>query len=164
MIDTMAHDIKIRHQNRKTLMMRATRQGLEVYVPLWLKKDSPQVQRFVAEGIEKLADKVPPTPPQQTSPDELRAMVYEWAERIGVQPGRISLRPMQRKWGSCSQGTNITLNTALTWLPRHLAEYIVLHELVHLRVFNHGKDFKAMMARYMPDWKTRDQELDHYHP
>jgi predicted metal-dependent hydrolase len=160
----MTEDIKIRHQHRKNLMMRATRSGLEVYVPLWLKKDSPQVQRFIDEGIKKLADKVPPTPPQQTSTEEIRGMVMEWAKRIGVQPGRITLRSMQRKWGSCSQRTQITLNTALTWLPRHLAEYVILHELAHLKLFNHGKEFKTLMGQHMPDWETRDRELDDYHP
>lgn len=156
--------ITIRHQNRRSLMMRAVRGGIEVYVPLWLKKDSPQVRRFIDEGIKKLADKVPPTPPQQTSPDELRALVRVWAQRIGVEPGKITLRTMQRKWGSCSGRQNITLNTSLTWLPRPLAEYVILHELVHLRVFNHGKDFKALMSRHMPDWQARDQALDQYQP
>ncbi|MBZ0302689.1 MAG: M48 family metallopeptidase [Anaerolineae bacterium] len=144
--------------------MRATRGGFEVYVPLWIKKDSPQVRRFIEEGLRKLADQVPPVLPQQTSPDELRALAQTWAERIGVQPGKISLRPMQRKWGSCSGRQNITLNTALTWLPRPLAEYVILHELVHLRVFNHGKDFKALMSQHMPDWRARDRDLDQYHP
>jgi len=154
----------IRHQNRRNLMMRTVRGGIEVYVPLWLKKDDPQVRRFIAEGLKKLADKVPPTPPEQTSPDELRALVHLWAERIGAQPGKITLRPMQRKWGSCSGRQNITLNTALTWLPRHLAEYVILHELVHLRVFNHGREFKALMRQHMPDWQARDRELDQFHP
>ena len=160
----MNQNVTIRLQHRKNLLMKATRDGLVVYVPLWLKKNSPEVQNFIAEGIVQLADKVPPTPPQQTSPDDLRNLVHEWAERIGVQPGRITLRPMQRKWGSCSQRTNVTLTSALTWLPRHLAEYVILHELVHLRVFNHGKEFKTMMSQHMPDWQSRDRELDLYHP
>ena len=145
-------------------MMRAVRGGIEVYVPLWIKKDSRQVQQFIEQGMQQLADKVLPPLPEQTSPDELRAMVHEWASRVGVEPGKITLRAMQRKWGSCSRGTNITLNTSLTGVPRHLAEYVILHELVHLRVFNHGKDFKAEMTRHMPDWADRDRELDQFHP
>ena len=145
-------------------MMRAVRGGIEVYVPLWIKKDSRQVQQFIEQGMQQLADKVLPPLPEQTSPDELRAMVHEWASRVGVEPGKITLRAMQRKWGSCSRGTNITLNTSLTGVPRHLAEYVILHELVHLRVFNHGKDFKAEMTRHMPDWAERDRELDQFHP
>jgi hypothetical protein len=135
-----------------------------VYVPLWIKKDSRQVKQFIEQGMQQLADKVPPPLPEQTSPDELRAMVHEWASRIGVEPGKITLRTMQRKWGSCSRGTNITLNTSLAGVPRHLAEYVILHELVHLRVFNHGKDFKAEMTKHMPDWAERDRELDQFHP
>lgn len=157
-------NITIRHQHRRNLMMRAVRGGIEVYVPLWLKKDSPQVRRFIDEGVKKLADKVLPTPPQQTSPDELRELVREWAQRVGVQPGKITLRTMQRKWGSCSGRQNITLNTSLTWLPRPLAEYVILHELVHLRVFNHGKEFEALMSQHMPDWQARDKALDQYQP
>jgi hypothetical protein len=71
---------------------------------------------------------------------------------------------MQRKWGSCSSRDNITLNASLTGIPPHLAEYVILHELVHLRVFNHGKDFKALMRQHMPDFRERERELDQYHP
>lgn len=153
-------EIKIRHQNRRSLMMRATRSGVEVFVPLWIKKDSREVRRFIEEGLKKLAHKIPETPPEQTSPAEIRAMVAEWAAKMGLQPGRVTLRPMQRKWGSCSSRENITLNTALTWLPRPLAEYVVVHELVHLRVFNHGPAFKQMMSDYLPDWHERERELN----
>ena len=160
----MEPDIKIRHQHRRSLMMRAVRGGIEVYVPLWLHKDDPQVRRFIEQGLRELADKVPPTPPPQHSRAELRALVREWAARVGVNPGRITFRTMQRKWGSCSSRDNITLNVSLTWLPRELAEYVILHELVHLRVFNHGKEFKAMMRQHMPDFQRREKALDDYHP
>ena len=79
---------------------------------------------------------------------------------MGLQPKRISFRDMTRKWGSCSSRENITLSTRLTWVAPHLAEYVVVHELVHLRVFNHGKDFKTMMSQFMPDWQAREKELN----
>ena len=69
---------------------------------------------------------------------------------------------MQRKWGSCSRRGHITLNTALCWLPPRLAEYVVVHELAHLRVFNHSKDFKAVLAQHLPDWEARAGELRAY--
>lgn len=156
-------DIKIKHQHRKNLMMRATRNGIEVYVPTWIKKDSRQVRQFIQEGLTKLAGKIPEKPSEQTSADAIRELVKTWAAKMDLQPKRITLRPMQRKWGSCSSRDNITLNTALTWLPYHLAEYVVVHELVHLRVFNHGPQFKAQMSLYLPDWEAREQELNRYH-
>lgn len=156
----MAQHVKVtvRHQHRRSLMMRAVHGGYEVYVPLWLKKDDPQVRRFIDEGLRKL--KLPATPPEQTTPDEVRALVAVWAARMDLQPGKVTLREMQRKWGSCSGKGNITLNTALCWLPPHLAEYVVVHELAHLRELNHGPKFKALMAQYLPDWQARERELN----
>ncbi len=159
----MTPDIKIRHQHRKNLMMRATRNGIEVYVPTWVKKDSRRVRQFIQEGLTKLEGKIPETPAEQTSADEIRAMASDWAAKMDLYPKRITLRPMQRKWGSCSSRENITLNTALTWLPRHLAEYVVVHELVHLRVFNHGPQFKAQMSQYLPNWEACEKELNEFH-
>jgi len=152
------HNIRIHRQNRRSLVMKRTPVGLVVFIPRWLKPDSPQVRAFIEEGIRKLGTPAPTI--EQTSATELRAMVKRWAKQIGVTPGRVQIRDMYQKWGSCSSRGNISLNTALCTLPRELAEYVVLHELVHLRVFNHGKEFKAMMSAYMPDWHKREQELD----
>lgn len=154
------HTVTIRRQHRTSLMMRLVPGGIEVFIPRWMKEDSPKVHTFIQSGLEKLGGSVPPIPAEQTSREQIEGMVNVWAKHIGVQPGRIQFRTMSRKWGSCSSRDNITLNSRLTWLPAHLAEYVVLHELVHLKVFNHGKEFKAMMSAHMPDWVERERELD----
>ncbi len=156
---TVTPPVKIRRQNRHNLMIRATPDGYEVFIPHWMRPESREVQRFIKQALKQLDGRIPPPPPEQTSQEAIQAMVDEWAARIGVEPGRVQFRTMTRKWGSCSIRGNITLNTRLTWLPPHLAEYIVCHELVHMREFNHGQPFKAMMTAYMPDWKTREAEL-----
>lgn len=152
------NNIRIHRQNRRNLVMKRTPVGLVVFIPRWLKPDSPQVRQFIAAGVARLG--LPAPAVEQTSRAELRALVDRWAERLGVQPGRVQFRAMYRKWGSCSSRGSITLNTALLSLPPALAEYVVLHELVHLRVFNHGKDFKALMSAHMPDWQERQRTLD----
>ncbi len=141
-------------------MIRAVPGGFEVFIPRWMRKDNPKVRAFIQAGIEKLGEKVPPLPEAKTSQTEIKRMIRKWAKEIGVQPKRVQFREMTRKWGSCSSADNITLNTRLTWLPARLAEYVVCHELVHLRVFNHGKEFKALMSVHMPDWEARERELD----
>ncbi len=151
-------NIRIHRQRRRSLVMKRTPVGLVVFIPRWLKPDSPQVRAFIEEGIRKLG--LPPPAVQQTTQAEIRAMVVAWAARLGMEPGRVQFREMYRKWGSCSSRGNITLNTALCSVPRPLAEYVVLHELVHLRVFNHGREFKALMTTHMPDWLERDLALD----
>lgn len=159
----MTPEIKIHHQNRRNLMMRPTLHGVvEVFVPLWLKKDSPKVRRFIEEGLLKLEGHIPETPPEITSAEAIRQMVAEWAHKMDLQPQRVTLRPMRRKWGSCSSRDNITLNTALCWLPADLAEYVVVHELAHLKVFNHGKAFQSLLTVYLPDWRQREKRLRAY--
>ncbi len=151
-------NVRIHRQKRRSMVIKRTPVGLVVFIPRWLKPNSPQVRAFIEEGIRKLG--TPPPSTEQSSDAEIRALVATWALRVGVVPGRVQLREMYQKWGSCSSRGNITLNTALCTLPRPLAEYVVLHELVHLRVFNHGKDFKALMAAHMPDYVEREQALD----
>jgi hypothetical protein len=160
-----ANHVKIRRQNRKSLMMKRSASGVIVFIPRWLATDDPQVLAFIAEGLQKL----PPPPPaqprvQQTTTEDLLAMVDAWALRIGVQPGRVRLRAMTSRWGSCSSKGNVSLNRSLCFLPPRLAEYVVCHELVHLRVFNHSRAFKDTMSQYMPDWKARELELKGYRP
>ena len=150
-------DIKIRRQKRRSMMMRRTHAGIEVYIPHWMRPQDRRVQAFIAEGLEKL----PPAPErlEQTPAGDIRALVRQWAAHMGLSPGRITLRDMQRKWGSCSSKDNITLNTALRFLPRRLVEYVVVHELVHLLVFNHGPEFRDMMTHFLPDWEARENDL-----
>ncbi len=151
--------ITVRRQHRASLMMRPVPGGYEVFIPRWLKPGSPKVRQFIDQALLKLGSNPPPIPAEQTSRDQIFRMVDEWAVRVAVQPKRITFREMTRKWGSCSSRDNITLNTRLTWLSPHLAEYVVLHELVHLKVFNHGPDFKALMTQHLPDWRDREKSL-----
>ncbi len=153
--------IKIRRQNRKSMMMRRTLEGVEVFIPHWMKKDSRIVRQFIAGGLKKL-DKLPPPLEHEelVSPAEIRALARQWAGCMGLDPKRITLRTMSRKWGSCSSRDNITFNSALRYLPRHLVEYVIVHELVHLLIFNHGSEFRQMMTGFLPGWEEAERELN----
>ncbi len=91
--------------------------------------------------------------------DDLRWAARHWAARIGVKTAAIQLRPMRTKWASMSTAGRLTFNTDLLALPRELGEYVIVHELVHLLVPNHGRVFKSFMYAYMPDWLARDRHL-----
>ena len=92
-------------------------------------------------------------------PADLRDAVWYWADRIGVKVREIHLRQMQRKWASISMKGRLTLNTDLLNLPEALPDYVIVHELVHLLVPNHGKLFKSFMSAYLPDWEERQDRL-----
>ena len=92
-------------------------------------------------------------------PADLKETVWYWADRIGVKVREIHLREMQRKWASISMKGRLTLNTELLNLPEALTEFVIVHELVHLLVPNHGKLFKSFMSAYLPDWEERQNRL-----
>ncbi|MGI8587811.1 MAG: M48 metallopeptidase family protein [Chloroflexia bacterium] len=94
--------------------------------------------------------------------DDLRWAAVHWAARIGVHTPHIHLRAMRTKWASLSTAGRMTLNTDLLGIPTDLAEFVIVHELVHLLVPNHGKVFKSFMAAYLPDWEAREQQLRTY--
>ena len=94
------------------------------------------------------------------TPDDIREKVYFWRDKIGVEISEIQIRSMKRKWASISTNGRLTLNKELINLPNSLIEYVIVHELVHLLVPNHGKLYKAYMTSYLPDWQDREKQLD----
>lgn len=93
------------------------------------------------------------------NPTDLKSKVWQWADHIGVEVREIHIRQMRRKWASISTNGRLTLNTELLHLPQTLSEFVVVHELVHLLVPNHGKLFKGYMSAYLPDWEERQSCL-----
>lgn len=89
----------------------------------------------------------------------LKDAVCRWADHIGVEVREVHLRHMRWKWASISTNGRLTLNTELLHLPEALSDFVIVHELVHLLVPNHGKLFKGYMSAYLPDWEERQQSL-----
>lgn len=82
-----------------------------------------------------------------------RARVIATASRLGVTPHRIRVQRMRHKWGSCSLGGTLTFSRTLLRQPRAFQHVVIVHELLHLRVRNHGKLFKAWMSLHAPGWR-----------
>ncbi len=86
----------------------------------------------------------------------------ELANKHGFKYNWVFVRNQKTRWGSCSSKNNISLNAKLVKLPGKLMDYIILHELVHTRVKNHGKGFYAELGRLVTDRKLLDSELKQY--
>jgi predicted metal-dependent hydrolase len=80
---------------------------------------------------------------------ELKAEVAAWAKRIGVQPLELHIRQMRRKWGSCSTEGRVTLNRELLSASADLRREVIVEELLHLRLPNHAKLFRALKRAYL---------------
>jgi predicted metal-dependent hydrolase len=89
------------------------------------------------------------------------AILPKWNSMLGVEPDRLFVRHMKTKWGSCNpQRRFIRLNTELAKKPKECLEYILAHELAHLRVPTHSERFIALMDRHMPNWQIHRAALN----
>lgn len=81
--------------------------------------------------------------------DVFCAEVLAWAKRLGVTPREIRIQPMKRKWASCSSRGRLTFDTALLRQPAERRREVIVHELLHLKVPNHGPLFRALLKAYL---------------
>jgi len=73
-----------------------------------------------------------------------------------VAPRFVRIQRMTRKWGSCSTTGIVTLAADLARQQHGFQDFVIVHELLHLRIGNHGRVFKALMSAHVPDWRTHD--------
>src|SRR6266567_7038876 len=85
--------------------------------------------------------------------DELKAAVSKWAAKIKARPKQIRIQRMTRKWASCSGNGRITFNSELFDQPYPFQEFVIVHELLHLKIPNHGKLFKSLLRAYLPKFR-----------
>lgn len=90
------------------------------------------------------------TPLEDAVPADLfKSEVLSWAKRIGVTPKEIHLRPMKRKWASCSNTGRLTFAADLLQQPADFRMEVIVHELLHLKVPNHGPLFRSLLKAYL---------------
>lgn len=81
--------------------------------------------------------------------DILRTEVQAWAKRVRVHPKEVHIRPMKRKWGSCSTTGRVTFDVGLLRQPAEFRRRVIVEELLHLRVPSHGNLFKSLLKAYL---------------
>ena len=89
----------------------------------------------------------------------LPGRVERIAEAVGLRPDAVSVRRQRTRWGSCSARRRISLNCALLFLPRDLVDYLIVHELCHLRHMNHSRRFWSLVESIRPDSPARERAL-----
>jgi predicted metal-dependent hydrolase len=87
-------------------------------------------------------------------------LLMENARKLTILNPNVKFRKMSKRWGSCAKSGNITLNTELIKAPIHCIDYVIVHELCHLRQKNHNFSFWRLLSRLMPDWEKRKSRLE----
>lgn len=151
--------IKPHHGIRVTVPTRcsykAAQEFLSTCVP-WIKKSLKRIRQIendnpVAAKIDKKAAK-----------ESLISRLNYLAQKNGFKFNRVFIRSQKTRWGSCSEKNNINLNVNLVRLPQELIDYVILHELVHIKIKNHGKEFWASLEKYIQGSKLLDKKLKKY--
>lgn len=89
-------------------------------------------------------------------------LVKIWAEKMSLTPSDIRFRKTKRQWGSCSAKNVLSFNTMMMKLPQDVIQYIIVHELAHIRHKHHQRSFWQEVERYLPDYKKQVQVLKNY--
>ena len=90
---------------------------------------------------------------------DFKKRVQHWADKLDARVTSVSVRPMTTKWASYSTKGRLTFDSALLELQAELQDYVIVHELLHAQVPNHGKLWKSLMRAHLGDYEIYEKEL-----
>jgi predicted metal-dependent hydrolase len=96
---------------------------------------------------------------KQLVPDRLQI----WSQQMGLIPKKLTLKNQKTRWGSCSSEGNLNINWRLVAAPIEILDYVIVHELAHLRFMNHSKHFWDLVERHEPEYRVREKWLKENH-
>jgi len=126
----------------------------------WIQKHLDKMKRVEQEHIFFLNSSVDID--KDKAKEKLVNRLNELAEKHGFTYNKIFIRNQRTRLGSCSSKNNINLNMKLVQLPDELIDYVILHELVHLKIMNHSKDFWTELDKFVGDAKALRSKLKRY--
>ena len=172
-------EIEIIKSNRKTIAIEV-RQDLRVIVRAPKRASNREIMKFVEQKQDWIAkhlaymqiryEETRRAKEKQFTDDDIRKMKDEtkrvipdrvkyYAGIMGVTFGKITIKNQKTRWGSCSSKGNLNFNCLLMLTPDKVRDYVVIHELCHLKQMNHSKMFWAEVEKVMPDYKVYRQWL-----
>lgn len=92
---------------------------------------------------------------------QLRRRAMSWAVKLKVNPEQVQIKRLPGKWGSCAPDGVVTFAEDLATEAEDFQDYVIVHELLHLKYRDHGKQFKAMMTALVPRWRELEQASRH---
>lgn len=85
---------------------------------------------------------------------------YDCVKRFHILRPQLRLRKMAKRWGSCTNSKTIFINTELVKTPLYCIDYVIMHELCHLKIRKHDNNFYKLLSKCMPDWKKRKESIE----
>lgn len=162
---------------RKTSAIEVKRDGsVVIRCPLWItegeigdlvERHREWILRHQREVMERLEKRPVYTKEQvrelrQHARWMLAQKTWQWAQKMQVTYGSLTIRQQSTRWGSCSGNGNLNFNWQLVLVPEDLVDYVVVHELAHRREMNHSPRFWKIVEEQLPDYRERRKRLREY--
>ena len=156
-------EIVVIRSKRRKKNISAYRQGGQIVVSIPARMSKADERSIVPEMVERIrsaeADR---TPSESILIDRTVALIQAYAPEITERPASIDWRQMRERWGSCTGiDRTIRISDRLRFAPAYVQDYVLFHEAIHLRFFDHGPDFQRILAAY-PDGEKAQAYLDGY--
>lgn len=157
-----------RYRQSRCVRISIRPQGVLVTAPKWISQK--EIKRFVESRLEWIAQHVLKIQEPKRSFREVESLrektrdrVWDMLERVNTvyqhDFQRVFIRDTVSRWGSCSESGNLNFSVRAGLLPEHLLEYLVAHELSHLKEMNHSVRFWNLVAKAVPDYWSRRRAL-----
>lgn len=159
---------------RKTLAIEVTREGKVVvrapsrcpmeYIEGFLAEKAGWIEKSIAAQLAKMAAHPEPTLEREAELRELAVktlpdLVEKYSKIMGLEPKGLTVTGARTRFGSCSGKDRLSFSFRLMDYPTEAVEYVVVHELAHIKHKNHGTEFYRLVATVLPDWQERRQML-----
>ena len=154
-LKTLTFTTQVVAANRNQLFFRLANGVLTIEYPAQKEIHSQAIQAAIRKGVVYFL--------RQAAKKELPPMIIRLAAEHGIKFNGVKIQSSQTRWGSCSRVNSINLSLYLLLLPRHLIEYVILHELCHTVEHNHSERFWALLRRVAPDSDRLRKELSGHH-
>lgn len=141
--------LNIYYKDINNAILNVENEKIEIILPLsYAEEDN-------TEQIKKMIDKMY----YMIAEKEVESAMEKTRNMVGLAPEEYKIKKIKYAWGTCSSRKVITINQNLMMYSRKAIEYVVLHEICHLKYMNHSKKFWEMVESYMPDYKEAEKEL-----
>lgn len=151
---TRFHSLKIQKHSKSTVKSIVSNSIINIWYPDYAAIEDSRIQTVVRKAVEEAW--------RIEAKAYLPKRTHELAVKHGFKINKVSVKRASTRWGSCSPENNISLNLQLMRLPGELADYIIMHELVHTVEKNHQNSFWRLLEKILPGAKKLDKQLNGY--
>jgi hypothetical protein len=151
---TRFHQLTITKGNTDKVYNRIGNGVIQIFIPERVNHEQAKIQDFIKNTLVEVM--------RWEAKIYLPKRLKELAEKHGFKYQNVSIKNASTRWGSCSSVNNINLNLHLMRVPEHLIDYVLLHELVHTVVKNHGEKFWLLLEHCYPNARKADKEMNNY--